>query len=187
LSVLVLSLLAKLSIAADGENGATSGENTSNSKTSLISPRLAAEIRAKLPDYEPPPPTTVEPTTEEDDMGDVVWMAPVTVTEKRQARGAEWQLLTPAGRAALLKERYPGAVIPGAPLTDAVHNYAKLMNTEDTRLANLEELNDMLEAARIGGRSESLKELKKDILRARMRPNDWRADSMDRSYNNGRR
>jgi hypothetical protein len=193
LSLLAIFLLTSAGIAAGNEIAAGDDANPTGSRVSRVSPRLAAEIRAKLPDYEPappPPPSSSAPVDRMDDgedRSDVVVLAPVTVTEKREARGGEWQLLTPAGRAALLKERYPGATPPGSSLSEAVHNYAKLMYTEDTRVERLAELDNMLEAARIGRTTESLKELKTEILRARMRPNDWRAESMDKSYNNGRR
>jgi hypothetical protein len=191
LVLLAVAVIAHVGVAAENESAASDDANPARSRPSRISPRIAAEIRAKLPDYEPapppPPPPAFEWIDEAEDRSDVIVLAPLIVIEKREARGGEWQLLTPAGRAALLKERYPGAAPPGSPLSDAVHNYAKVMYADDARVERLGELDNMLEAARIGRTPESLKELKTEILRARMRPNDWRADSMDRAYNNDRR
>lgn len=184
LSVLAFSLTAYLCVAADEENDSGGGDDSVRSRASPISPRLSAAIRAKLPDYEPAPPT---PEKEAMDMTDVVVLEPVVVTKGRAPSVEEWDLLSEEGRKAYLKERYKGATIPGAAQTEIVHNYAMLMHREDVRKQRLSELDDAADTYRVTGYPDDWKDLKKEILKARMRPKDIRAESMDRSYNNDRR
>jgi len=181
LSLLVLLLTAPMGLDADGgESNGTDGRS-GDSRRGLVSPRIAAAIRSSLPDYEPPP------SHSEDDMTDIVVLDLLTVIEKRPPSATEWDFLTEGGRAAYLKQHYKGAAVPGDPLSDMVHNYGMLMHREEVRLQRLQELDDNMQTLRTAGYTGGLKELKQEILKARMRPNDWKAESMDKSYNNNRR
>jgi len=171
--------------AADNEATAAAGGTTSRPRAGLISPRLSEAIRAKLPDYAPTP--VAEPADNSGDSDDVVVLNPIFVRERRPPDAAEWQFLTESGRAAMLKERYKGATIPGAPLTESVHNYGMQMNRDEMRLSRLAELDDAESIYRATGYPDDWKDLKKEAYKARMRPKDMRAESMDRSYNNDRR
>jgi hypothetical protein len=185
LSLLALSVAIATGLAAENEAEASRGDNSSRPRTSTISPRLSAAIRAKLPEYEPAP--DAGKTESGGDDADVVVMNPIFVRERKPPPASQWQFLTESGRAAVLKERHKGATVPGAPLTESVHNYAMQMNRDEMRLERLAELDDAEAIYRATGYPDDWKNLKKEVLKARMRPKDMRAESMDRSYNNDRR
>lgn len=184
-SLVAFSVAIAPGFAADNGSAGPGGETSSTPRAGVISPRLSAAIRAKLPEYEPTP--EVGRTADGSDDADVVVMNPIFVRERKPPPASQWQFLTESGRAAVLKERFKGATIPGAPLTESIHNYGLQMNRDEMRLARLAELDDAEDIYRATGYPDDWKDLKKEVLKARMRPKDMRAESMDRSYNNDRR
>jgi hypothetical protein len=184
LGLLAFSVAIASGFAAENEGGAASGESASLPTPGLISPRLSAAIRAKLPDYAPTP--AASSNDDAGDTTDVVVLNPIFVRERRPPPATAWDFLTESGKAALLKERYKGASLPGAALTNSVHNYAMQMNRDDMRIERLKELDEAEDIYRATGYPDDWKDLKKEVLKARMRPKDMQAESMDRSYNNGR-
>jgi hypothetical protein len=184
LGLLAFSVAIASGFAAENEDGAASADSASRSRAGQISPRLSAAIRAKLPDYAPTP--AASSNDDAGDTTDVVVLNPIFVRERRPPPATAWDFLTESGKAALLKERYKGASLPGAALTNSVHNYAMQMNRDDMRIERLKELDEAEDIYRATGYPDDWKDLKKEALKARMRPKDMHAESMDRSYNNGR-
>lgn len=184
MSLLLFSTAIASVLAVDAQSASPQDESSPRRSTSPISPRLSEAIRAKLPEYAPAPES--ESTDAEIDP-DVVILSPITVRDNRRVPAEEWELLSESGRAALLKERYKGATIPGARLTETIHNYGLQMHRDDVRVGRLAELDAAVDSYRETGFPDDWKDLKKELLKARMRPKDMRAESMDRSYNNGRR
>lgn len=182
LSLLAMSVAVTTGFAADNDEDRVSGRTESDSSPVVVSHRLSSAILSNLPAYEKPKPK--EETAEDED---VVVMKEVTVRERRQPRVKGWEMLSERGMEAYLKERYRGAAVPGDPLTDLVHNYAKLMNAEEIRLEHLKAIQDSLDTRRAAGTTEDWKALNRLVQGAKMRPNDWKAESMDRSANNDRR
>lgn len=182
-----IGLLALLVWVASGDAsdaGDLSGPagRTGRTGSGIVSPRLSAAIQGSLPTYG----ELVEKSAPKADDGSeegVVVLKTMHVIERREPTGIDWQMLTEEGKADLLKERYMGATIPGARLTEAMHNYGMAMQREDTRIARLAEINGSLDAAEAMGDAGYLRELKGELYKTRMRPNDMRLESMDRSVN----
>ena len=196
LILLALVVAAGPAFAADDEkkdvaaeaNDPVHGQTRSDAQPGGPSSHISKAILSEMQTYKKPEPEKKSDLPEGMTEDDVVVMDPVHVRERRQPRVKGWEMLTEKGMANYLKEKYRGATIPGAPMTDLTYNYAKLMNLEDIRLEHLKELQDLVDNQRAAGtNSEELKELNSIMLDAKMRPNDWRAESMDKSANNGRR
>lgn len=170
------------SYAADGEAGAATQAQSKTARSGLVSQRLSAAIRSSLPTYEE---LAKQNAPEPDDFQEegVIVLKTMNVIERRQPKALDWQMLSDEGRGELLKERYMGATIPGARLTEMMHNYGMAMQREDTRLSRLSEIDDTLNAAEATGDAEYLRDLKQDLYKTRMRPNDMRMEAMDKSIN----
>ena len=184
LGLVAVFLIVASGFAGDGDDDRISGQSNSESSPDYLSSHLSKAIIGSMPKYSPPAPKT-EKKKEEDD-SDVLVLAPVIVTEKRPPKSG-WDMLNENGKGDYLRKHYPGATIPGAPLTDLIPNYAKVMQKEDQRLVNLKQLEELADMNRATGNTKELKELRNELLDAQIRPHDWQAESMDRSYNNDRR
>ena len=154
---------------------------------SALAPKSPRPLRPALPTFASAPTAIDSPVTKFD-TEPAVLMDKVIVQGPKLPTFGELQLLTKEQRAALLKKRYPGAVVPmGDPLTETVPNYAATMLRDDQRQEKLKGLTDTAELYRLGGDSEGAKKIKLETQRSLIRRSDWRTEGMDRSYNNGRR
>jgi len=183
--LLIFSLTANSGFAADNADGPVAGEARQVAKTGQSSSHISTAIRAFLPAYAPPPP--VANSNEVSDTTGVIFLDPLTVTDERPQSGTAWEMLTDKGRADYLKKQYPGATVPGDPLTESVPNYGTLMHRDAVRLQNLKELNAIADISRIAGDVAAEKKLRKEIQRSLIRRSDWKTESLDKSYNNHRR
>ena len=143
-----------------------------------ISARIAAAVRATLPAYvapaaKTPAPVTPEPGTE---ATAPVVLEKFTIFGTKVRNFSELELLTPKGRAAYLRKRYPGA---GA--------VAGLMLEEDIRLENMARMQRVVENQQKAGDLAGSNDLQKEINRTFMRRTDWRSEDLDRMFNRGRR
>ena len=193
LSLLVLAAAVGPVFAADDGKDDTDdpvhGQTRSDAQPTGPSSHMSRAILSSLPAYDPNPPEPKKKPDLPEGMSedDVVVMKTVHVRERKQPRVQGWEMLTEEGMKAFLKEKYPGASPAMDSLGNLTYNYAKLMSLEDIRLEHLKELQNNVDAQRAAGNTEEWKELNKVMLDAKMRPNDWAAESMDQSANNGRR
>lgn len=178
-------LTATLGFSAGNDDGPVAGDTKRAAKTGQPSSHISSTIRAFLPAYAPPPP--VANTNEVSDTTGVIFLDPLTVTNERPQSGTAWEMLTAKGRADYLKKQYPGATVPGDPLTESIPNYGTLMHRDAVRLQNLKELNAIADISRLAGDAVAEKKIRKEIQRTLIRRSDWKTESMDKSYNNNRR
>ena len=143
-----------------------------------LSSHLSTLIKESLPAYTPPAIKTPEPAPPEH--SDVVVLPKMVITGDTPRKFAERELDSKAGRTRLLRQRYPGAVVPP---DSHLPNYAALMLAEDERLEHIAELENIAEALQATGEAKMAKDFKDEIARGFARGHDAMIESMDRSYN----
>jgi hypothetical protein len=135
-----------------------------------ISPEMSAKLSAIATRAAPPasatPSTSVAASAPVLDSSDVVQLKPYVVHEDRLPEFKERNILTPKGKLALARRRYPGLF---GPLSDAS---ALRMLEEDFTRERLQELTDLKGLLEIGGAKLS-PELKRNIGEAAMRPSGF--------------
>jgi len=135
-----------------------------------ISPELAAKLSDLATRAAPPagatPSVGVAATAPPGDSADAVQLKPYVVQEDRLPEFKERDMLTPKGKLALARRRYPGLV---GPLSDAA---ALQMLEDDFAKERRQELADLQGLLGIGGAKPS-PEVKRKVDEAAMRPSGF--------------
>lgn len=149
-------------------------ESAAGAKEGMLSSRLAAEVRARLPVFSPPAAKVgAEPETPEG----VIMMPQMIVREPKLPPPDSRDWLTPKGYAEYLRRKYPGAILGGAAMLDA----------EDRRLEQLNGLTGLADTIGAATGEHKVDDLRAEIRRAFARRPDPMTDAKDKWYNNGRR
>lgn len=153
-----------------------------------VQPRAPADSAAVTPAPDSPVFIHAAKSTGLPDSEEVVLLPKVEVRDKGPQLPTGDAVLTLAGKAALLRARYPGATFRGQDAEGRVTpNYGALMYRDDKRLAQLQELEAAAEALLRAGNREQADELDKEAKIALRRRPSPRDEAMDRSVNNDRR
>lgn len=158
--------------------------NPGSTEQKHLSAHIATALREKLPTFTAVPAKTPESSPSPETAPDTVVLEKRVILGTKSLSFTPLELANPAGLAALLRKRYPGASVPA---DSRLPNYAALMLADDERLTHIAELESVVENLRLAGDTKASKELKKEISRAFIRGHDWRNESLDRSANNNRR
>lgn len=154
---------------------------------------ISAAIHDSLPHYQPaptPPPSQPASAYASGSTEAIILLPKMTVDGSKIPTPGEWQILTPAGKAAFLKKHFAGYVKWGSD-ADAVDeskpNAGMQLLRDEKRQENLGWMKDTADAALLVGDKEETRKIKKEMQQALYRAYDWRTEALDRAYNNDRR